>query len=380
MVLQKKRSDMSSEELVFGVSDFVAVFNQTLEFAYPSVTIVGELSDFRVSKNRWLYFDLKDENAKVKFFGTVYNLPGPLEDGMMLEVRGQPRLHPLYGFSVSIQSIRPVGEGSIRKAVALLEAKLAKEGLFDEARKRQLPYPPEQIGLITAKDSAAYHDFVKILGERWGGVKIIHIDAQVQGELAIGQITEALAHLNATDKLDAIVITRGGGSLDDLAVFNTEPIVRAIATSRVPTLVAIGHEIDISLAELAADKRASTPTSAAQLLVPDKNTELTSLINYQNQLSSSVKNRVTSQLSYLQGTTLQMRGSMERVVEETRIKLSLGGDLLTSLSPQAAMKRGYAVLKQGPLYIKSVKQIHKGQRLTTVLWDGQVDSTIDKIN
>src|SRR5690606_31853852 len=123
------------------------------------VTVVGELASFRVSKNRWVYFDLKDENASVKFFGTVYQLPGPLEDGLMVQVTGTPRLHPLYGFSITAQSLQPVGEGSLRRAAALLEAKLRSEGLFDDSRKRSLPYPPSRIGLITSGESAAYHDF-----------------------------------------------------------------------------------------------------------------------------------------------------------------------------------------------------------------------------
>src|SRR3989344_82516 len=138
------------KEIVFSVTDFVALLNQTLEFAYPDVSIVGELSSFRVSKNRWVYFDLKDETASVKFFGTVYSLPGPLEDGMMLEVLGAPRLHPQFGFSVNIQAIKPVGEGTIRRAAALLEAKLKTEGLFAQERKRPLPYPPKRVGLVTS--------------------------------------------------------------------------------------------------------------------------------------------------------------------------------------------------------------------------------------
>ena len=127
--------------------------NQTLEYAYPNVVIVGELANFKVSKNKWIYFDLKDEFASVRFFGTVYVLPGPLEDGMLMEVRGNPRLHPQFGFSVNVQSMRPVGKGSIKKAANLLEAKLRSEGLFDESRKRLLPHPPQTIGLITSKES-----------------------------------------------------------------------------------------------------------------------------------------------------------------------------------------------------------------------------------
>jgi exodeoxyribonuclease VII large subunit len=137
-----RRKDLTmldnSTAIELGVSEFVLILNQTLNIAFPEVTIVGELANFRVSKNRWVYFDLKDEEATVRFFGTVYNLPGPLEDGMLLKVRGQPRLHNVYGFSVNVASIQPAGEGSIRKAADLLRIQLAKEGLFDEARKRSI--------------------------------------------------------------------------------------------------------------------------------------------------------------------------------------------------------------------------------------------------
>ncbi|MGH7193321.1 MAG: exodeoxyribonuclease VII large subunit, partial [Candidatus Saccharimonadales bacterium] len=261
----------SGEELILGVSDFVALINQTLEFAYTNVTITGELANLRVSKNRWLYFDLKDEGASVRFFGTVYNLPGPLEDGMLLKVRGQPRLHPSYGFSVNVMNISPAGEGTIRRAAQLLQAKLAKEGLFDESRKRPLPYPPSRIGLITSKQSAAYADFVKILDARWHGLGVEVIDVQVQGEAAPPQLAAALEQFNALAvPPEVIVLIRGGGSAEDLAAFSTEQVARAVAASRVPTLAAIGHETDLSLAELAADVRASTPSNAAELLVPDR--------------------------------------------------------------------------------------------------------------
>jgi exodeoxyribonuclease VII large subunit len=143
-------------DFTLSVSDFVALLNQTLETAYPYVTISGELANFRVSKNRWVYFDLKDEQASVHFFGTVYQMPGPLEDGMLVQVSGNPRLHPLYGFSVTVRSLRPVGEGAIKRAAELLQLKLQAEGLFDPSRKRALPYPPTRIGLVASKESAAY--------------------------------------------------------------------------------------------------------------------------------------------------------------------------------------------------------------------------------
>lgn len=262
------------EQLILSPTDFVALVNQTLEYAYPFVTIAGELSNFKVSRSKWAYFDLKDETSSVKFFGSVYNLPGPLEDGMTVEASGRPQLSPKYGFSVTFQSIKPVGEGTIKRAADLLYLKLEKEGLLDPARKRALPYPPRHIGLITSKESAAFADFNKILNARFGGLKISFADSMVQGESAAQDIISALDTINQlADPPELIVITRGGGSTEDLAIFNNEILVRSIALSRLPVLVAVGHETDITLAELAADLRCSTPTHAAQTLVPDRLSE-----------------------------------------------------------------------------------------------------------
>ena len=249
---------------IFSVSDAVAVLNQTLEHVYPSMTIVGELANFKVAKERWVYGDIKDDIAKMRLFGTVYQLPGPLEDGMMLEIVGEPRLHPQFGFSLQIRSMRPVGEGTIKKAADLLKQKLEKEGLFSPDRKRPLPFPPQHIALVTADDSAAYADFTKILAARWPDIQVDVYSASVQGQNAPSEIIERIEQINKSAvQPEVIVLIRGGGSADDLAAFSNERVTRAVASSRVPTLVAIGHEVDESLAELAADMRASTPSNAA---------------------------------------------------------------------------------------------------------------------
>lgn len=371
----------SEATLVLGVSDFVAVFNQTLEYAYPEVSIVGELANLRVSKNRWVYFDLKDEYSSVKFFGTVYQLPGPLEDGLMLQVSGQPRLHPQYGFSVNVQSIQPVGEGSIRRAAALIEAKLAAEGLFDESRKRSLPYPPQRVGLITSGESAAYRDFVKILNERWAGVEVHLADVQVQGELAPPQIIAALEYFNThAEPVDTIVITRGGGSAEDLGAFSTEQVTRAVAASRIPTLVAIGHEVDISLAELAADKRASTPSNAVQMLVPDKIHVHEQLTTQKHALGIALSQYVTDGKANLQTTLKELQSSWKQFWQNSWRALQLQSQLLEALSPNAALKRGYAVLRTGNKVIKSVKFLSVGDKANITLYDGEATASITSIN
>lgn len=358
-------------EPVFSVSDFVAALNQTLEFAYPSVSIEGELANFKVSKNRWIYFDLKDNDASVRFFGTVYMLPGPLEDGMMVRVRGTPRLHSLYGFSVTVQHMQPVGEGSIRKASNLLQAKLAAEGLFDAERKRTLPYPPERIGLIASKESAAYADFIKILHNRWGGMEIVHVDVQVQGEQAVEQVSEALTQLNQLpEPPEVIVLTRGGGSADDLQAFSTEQVTRAVAGSRVPTLVAIGHEIDVSLAELAADQRASTPSNAAELLTPDKRALLLGLDDMIGQFEKATTGSIDAARTLLSLRREMLGGQLDALLTTAKQQLEVNRRILAAINPATVLERGYAIVRSQGKVIRSASALSTGAIVNIEFKDG----------
>ncbi len=367
-------------DVELSVSDFVALHNQILEYALPTVTIVGELANFKVSKNRWVYFDLKDDTASVRFFGTVYQLSGPLEDGMVLKVRGTPRLHPLYGFSINVLSMQPAGEGAIRKAFDLLQAKLSSEGLFDPARKRALPYPPERVGIITSSESAAYADFMKIISARWTGLEIVLADVQVQGEAAPAQIVRAIAELNALAKPpDVLVITRGGGSSDDLWAFSTEQVTRAVAASRVPTLVAIGHEIDLSLAELAADQRASTPSNAAELLTPDKRDVLRSLKETDRSLLQLLTGQIKQAKLQLTYRAQQLEDLPLRSLAQARRRLVSAAQMLELISPQATLRRGYTIVRdaQGRV-VRTVPAATAAQHLALEFVDGTIKAEVEK--
>jgi exodeoxyribonuclease VII large subunit len=369
-----------SEAMVFGVSDFVAYLNQTLEVAYPFVTIEGELSNFRVSRNRWVYFDLKDAESSVRFFGTVYNLPGPLEDGMVVRVNGSPRLHQQYGFSVNFQSVQPVGEGTLRKAADLLAAKLQAEGLFDPERKRPVPYPPERIALITAGGSAAYADFIKILNARWRGAQVDHYDVLVQGDQAPGQIISAITAANAQAELpDVLVVTRGGGSADDLAAFSHAHVTRAVAMRRVPTVVAIGHEVDISLAELAADQRASTPSNAAELLTPDRAVVLRQLGELRKELGEDLLAIVAGRKELLNRQQTELDRSLRACLEVTQFKIGALRKLLEAYNPTAALQRGYAVVRSEGAVVKSIRGLKVGAHVALELSDGTAEATITKM-
>jgi len=361
--------------VILSPTDFVALLNHTLEFAYPNVTIEGELANFRVVKNRWVYFSLKDEVSSVDFFGTVYQLPGPLKDGLMVRAVGAPRMHTRFGFAVNLSSLTPVGEGSIKKAADLVRLKLQKEGLFDPARKRPLPSYPQHIGLITAAASAAYADFIKILGQRFGGLKIDVVDVYVQGDQAPTTIVRAVEHFNQmANPPEVLVITRGGGSAEDLAAFNDERVVRAVAASRILTLVAIGHETDESLAELAADARANTPTGAAARLVPDKVHELINLSANKVELvrlSRQLFDDAAASLSRdREGLDLQVA----RLFEVESQRLATNRRLVGLFDPKDALRRGYALVRKNGRLVKSAQQIKPKDKLSIDFADGKINA------
>ena len=333
-------------EIRLSVSDFVALVNQAFEYAMPGIVIVGEVSGYNVRQGKWVRFKLKDDTSAVDFFGSVYQIRQPLEDGMVVAVLGKPRLSDKWGFSVSVQSVQPVGEGSIKRSFELLQKKLSAEGLFDESRKRPLPELPARIGLISSTQAAGYGDFLKILSSRWGGMHVDVANTLVQGVHAPGQISRAIEHFNqAGEPPDVIVIVRGGGDPDDLAAFNDELLVRAIAASRIPTLVGVGHEMDTTLADLVADARAATPTNAAQLLVPDRRELIERSWNIVRSILPSLQNGVDAQRREIAGVletgdrtiTERLRALREETIATQR--------LLMQYNPKTVLARGYALVR-----------------------------------
>ena len=254
----------------FTVSEFVDLVNQTLDYGYFSTLVEGEVSEYRVSQDKWVFFSLKDENASIQCFIPIFKFRMPLEDGMKVILRGRPRITAKGKFSFTVERIMPVGAGSIKKTFDMLKKRLEKEGLFAPGKKRPLPKNLARIGVISSTDAAGYADFCKIVNARWGGLEIQTAHTQVQGIDAPAQIIRALKYFNEKSEVQLIAIVRGGGSQDDLACFNDENLVREIAASKIPIITGIGHEVDRTLADLAADLRGSTPSNVAELITPDK--------------------------------------------------------------------------------------------------------------
>jgi len=221
---------------------------------------------------------------------------------------------------------------------------------------------------------------VKIMNERWGGVSIDLYDVQVQGEQAPAQIVRAIEYFNAhAQPPEVLIITRGGGSAEDLAAFSTEPVTRAVAASRIPTLVAIGHEVDISLAELAADQRASTPSNAAQMLVPDKKHELAVLKTAQAQLQQSLFSHVQSASQDLQRFGEQLQEQMRRFLQRRSEALALKQQLLKALNPERILQQGYGLVKKDGRYVSAQTILAKGDNIEVILLRQEVHATIQTV-
>ncbi len=344
-------------QLIFSVSDFIAVVNQTFDYAYPTVEIEGEVSSLKINQGKFVFFDIKDAGGSIGCFMTVWQMRMPIEDGMKVIISATPKITQWGKFSLTIKSIRASGEGSLKKSFELLKSKLELEGLFAPERKRKLPTIPNHIAVISSVQAAGYADFIKILNDRWGGVKIDVAQTLVQGADAPDQIIRAINYFNQQEILpEVLVIIRGGGSADDLSAFNDELLVRAIAGSRIPTLVGVGHEIDEGLADLAADVRASTPSNAAQILVPDKNEIIRSVKVQVNYLLPKMLQIIDNQKQSLDDLMMGAIGNIEFALNDQAKNISAIKNLLAQLNPKNILARGYALLR-GEIKIGSVIDI-----------------------
>lgn len=355
------------EKVRLSVSDFIALTNQTLEYAYPSVEIEGEVASFKVNQGKYVFFDLKDAGGSVGCFMTVWQLRVPIEDGMKVIVTATPKLTQWGKFSLTVRAIRPSGEGALKKSFELLKAKLAGEGLFASERKRLLPPQPRHVAVISSTQAAGYADFIKIINDRWGGMRVDVAHVQVQGASAPDQIIRAIRYFNEREELpEVLVIIRGGGSADDLAVFNDEPLVRAVAGSRIPTLVGVGHETDESLADLAADVRAATPSNAAQILVPDKNEIRRAVQGRVRQLLPRLTHAIRVHKQLIHDNLNRALQSTSRVLTDKTSELAATKRLLAELDPHKVLARGYAMIRGeqkvgGEITIETMQAIMKAE-------------------
>lgn len=354
----------------FTPTEFIAATNQTLEYAYSDVLLVGEVASYKVNQGKWVFFDIKDEESSISCFMSLWSLRVPLEDGMKVAVKGVPKLTKWGKFSFTVQAVKPVGEGSLKKAYELLKKKLTAEGLFDIAKKRPIPSELDKIGVISSTQAAGYADFVKIMNARWGGMKIIVAHTQVQGMEAPDQIIRALKYFNERSDVQMIAILRGGGSADDLSCFNDEQLVRAIAASKIPVITGIGHEVDESLSDLAADVKASTPSNAAEMLSRDRSQEKEKIRKMMKQVGQSFKQRIDG---IKKDNKLKLKDLATKINEKI---ISLKNNtiknekILEALNPEKVLKQGYAIL---------TGKISPGEEIDVVTYEHEIKAEVTMV-
>ena len=359
-------------EVIYSVSDFIATSNDIFEKSFPSVLIEGEISSFKVNQNKFVFFDLKDEESVLGCFMTVWQLRFPLEDGMKVIAQVKPKLTNWGKFSLTVEKITPKGEGSLKKSLEILKEKLTREGLFDESRKRRIPQDLQKVAVISSTQAAGYADFIKIINERWGGLKIIVAHTQVQGMAASDQIIRAIDFLNSQSELpDVIAIIRGGGSADDLAVFNDEKLVRAVANSRVPIITGIGHEIDQSLCDLAADFAASTPSNVAQILTPNKFDEMRFLRSKMLRTNDLLLSKIAELKKTNREKNQEIRDRILQNILDQKREIQAKKRILESYNPQNILAKGYALISG---------EIATGKEITIKTIDKTITAEVKNVN
>jgi len=345
-----------NNELIYSVTEFQAICNEILENAFTGVVIEGEIASYKLNQGKYVFFDLKDAESSVGCFMMAFAQRFPLEDGMKVRIRALPKLTKWGKFSLTVQTVMPVGEGSIKKSLELLKKKLAAEGLFAPERKRRLPEEIEKIGVISSTQAAGYADFCKILNERWGGLNVQVAHTQVQGIVAADQVIRALQYFNERSEVQVIALIRGGGSADDLAVFNDEKLVRAIAASKIPVITGIGHEVDISLADLAADVVASTPSNAAQMLTRDRREVMASLMGDVGRINNLLNSKIDESIRNSRDLVAEAKRQIDVKITTFETKITGVVQLLEQLDPERVLERGYALIS-GKLEVGNVVNI-----------------------
>jgi len=410
------KDTLDTKRHIYTVTEITQDIKLILENTFAQVWVEGEVSNFRPSQAGHLYFSLKDKDAllnSVMFARAAIDTKFRLEDGLKIICYGKVDVYPPRGqYQLIIEKIEPKGIGGLQLALEQLKKTLEKEGLFAQEHKRPIPYLPSNIGLVTSISGAAIKDILKVLDRRFGDIHVVISPVQVQGDAAKDEIASAIDNFNLyneglplKDRIEVLIVGRGGGSIEDLWAFNEEIVARAIYNSVIPVISAVGHERDWSVADLVADMRAPTPSVAAELVVPEK-TELRQQVQELRQsLNLSMSHALEllhqdlsatqKKLSLLNPVTL-LKQHKEKVLDLARqifirtehfLKLRQAGfntaiEKLSSLSPLNILSRGYSITFKmpGEEIIKENKTLKEGDIIKTRLHRGEILSKVTEVN
>ncbi len=303
--------ELFAEKRILSVSQLTRLITGVLEENFEHVWVEGEVSNLATPASGHLYFTLKDAGAQIRcvlFRASARVLKFMPKDGMRLILRGRVSLFAMRGeYQLIAEYLEPQGIGALQMAFLQLKERLSKEGLFDEKRKRPIPTLPQRVGIVTSPTGAAIHDILNVLDRRFANIHILLAPVKVQGEGAAGEIAAAIRDCNLYARLDVLIVGRGGGSIEDLWAFNEEVVARAIAASRIPVISAVGHEVDLTISDLVADLRASTPSAAAELVISSKADLNSSLESLELRLERAMAGRLSDLRGRLRGANRALR-------------------------------------------------------------------------
>ncbi|MFW6080996.1 MAG: exodeoxyribonuclease VII large subunit [Desulfosalsimonas sp.] len=327
----------AAERKIYSVSELTAEIKVLLEQSYPFVWISGEISNIRMPASGHYYFTLKDSGSQmqaVMFKGRNKNLGFDPEDGMTVTGFGRISVYqPRGSYQIILEYLEPAGAGALQAAFEQLKKKLAEEGLFDEKYKKKIPFLPSRVAVISSATGAVVHDILRVINRRYPNMQVVIIPAAVQGDAAASQIAEAIRIADLHSKADVAIVARGGGSLEDLAAFNSEEVARAVFAAQIPLISGVGHETDYTITDFAADLRAPTPSAAAELAVPVKQDVVYTLQTLARRMHGSLARHVSQQRRGLEKLTRRLVHPRRRI-DDLRMRIDDGAARLAN-----AMKR-----------------------------------------
>lgn len=398
-----------STSRVWSVSELNHVVKQLLEQTLQPIWLHGEVSDLTIHRSGHVYFSLKDPDAQLSavfFRGAQIARRMKISNGMELEVLGRVTVYERRGrYQLIVNRLRTKGAGRLQQKFEELKRKLRQEGLFDEERKLPVPMLPKRVGVVTSPEGAAIRDFLKIIDRRFADIHIRIVPAAVQGESAAGEIAAAIDYLNRKHACDVIVITRGGGGLEDLWAFNEEAVARAVSASQIPVVSAVGHERDFTICDFAADMRVATPSAAAEMVVAAKAELNQQILTAGRRLSTGLQlklsrtrtryerasrsyvfrepaNLVRNYQQTLDELLLRLPSATAKLFERAHYRIEGAAGKLFAMDPGRVLERGYAIVRDSLSndILRQAGSVSPGDSITVILGEGSLEATVDSVS
>lgn len=374
----------SPEDLAISVSTLTHLAREIVEGAFVPLWIRGEVTDFKAHRNGHWYFCLRDESAQVRcvvWSTEQYRIPAPPDEGMQVLAFGRLTVYPSRGdMRFVVSRMAAEGDGLWRKALDISIARLQADGLLAPERKRDLARYPRRVAIVTSPDGAALRDIIAVVRRRCASVELVVVPAKVQGDGAVEELVAAIARASRWKECDTLIIGRGGGARDDLWAFNDERVARALAACPIPTISAVGHEVDVTLCDLVADLRAATPSAAAEAAVPVLDDMREAITVAAMSLRNALQRALLNARARLTRTERDVARTGQRSVERRRARLQMLAARLDALSPLSTLGRGYSIARGADgRTLSSVTDFAVGDPFTLLVRDGTVEANAEKV-